>query len=254
MLKYNGNVIKLSGSWANYVLPYTPTLPAKTMRFEFSGSMEDPTGFGWKSGSVWTRVSSSPNVWDYYRNSDDWGYEFVLINDVYIPLSGFKILEANLSGVTNMSGACVATYLSSDQFFLKCTSIENVYAPDIIYMSYAFAYEGWYNYGPSSLRSISFAPGSFSNGRNINCEGMCCGRQSLQTVPMFDTTHVINVNNMFRKCEYVESGSLALYEQMANQTNVPPDHDKCFDDCGTSTTSGRAEYDQIPRSWGGNLS
>lgn len=252
MLKYNGNVINLSGSWANYVLPYTPTLPAKTMRFEFSNDLDGPTGSVWKSGAVWTRVSSSPNVWDYYRNSDDWSLEFVG-NDIYVPL-GFKILEANLSGVTNMSGACVATNGSRNQYFLSCTSIENLYVPDIIDMAYAFAYEGWYNYGPSSLRSISFAPGSFANGRDINCEGMCCGRQSLQTVPMFDTTHVINVNNMFRKCEYVESGSLSLYEQMANQTNVPTDHEKCFEGCGTETTSGRAEFNQIPRSWGGNLS
>lgn len=251
MLKYNGNVIKLSGSWANYVLPYTPTLPSKTMRFEFSDSSCDPTnGSGWKSGSVWTRVSSSPNVWDYYRNSDDWSFEFVS-NDPIIPtMSGFKILEANLSGVTNMYGACLAEYQSRDQFFLYCTEIDNLYVPDINGMVFAFAYELVIDgRGQSNLRSLAFAPGSFENGSNISCEGMCCGRLSLQTVPMFDTTHVINVNSMFRNCEYVESGALALYEQMVNQTNVPTYHDNCFFNCGVETTSGLNENRQIPRGW-----
>ena len=80
-----------------------------------------------------------------------------------------------------------------------------------------------------------------------------CAHEYLKgTIPLFDTTALTDVTNMFYECYYVESGALALYQQMSTQTNVPADHSGCFTYCGMFTT-GTAELEQIPTSWGGRM-
>ena len=69
------------------------------------------------------------------------------------------------------------------------------------------------------------------------------------TIPLFDTTALTDVTNMFYECYFVEGGALALYRQMSTQTNVPSDHSGCFKDCGIY--GNRAELELIPTSWGG---
>lgn len=71
-------------------------------------------------------------------------------------------------------------------------------------------------------------------------------------IPLFDTTQLTNVKSMFRNNYYVEGGTLALYQQMSTQTNVPSDHSSCFESCGSNTTTGASELSQIPGSWGGS--
>lgn len=73
------------------------------------------------------------------------------------------------------------------------------------------------------------------------------------TIPLFDTTALTNVTNMFYECYKVEGGALALYQQMSTQTNVPEDHSGCFKSCGADTQTGSAELEQIPTSWGGTM-
>lgn len=69
------------------------------------------------------------------------------------------------------------------------------------------------------------------------------------TIPLFDTTALTNVTNMFYECYKVEGGALALYQQMSTQTNVPDSHRGCFKDCGSDTQTGSAELAQIPNGW-----
>jgi hypothetical protein len=76
---------------------------------------------------------------------------------------------------------------------------------------------------------------------------------SLKTIGLFNTDSAINVRSMFEECSNVESGALALYQQMSTQTNPPTDHAYCFA-CGDRTPSGRSERDQIPTTWGGTMS
>ena len=56
---------------------------------------------------------------------------------------------------------------------------------------------------------------------------------------------------MLYSCEKVESGALALYNQMSSQVNPPRRYSYCFTGCGEDTTTGYAELQQIPQSWGG---
>jgi hypothetical protein len=72
---------------------------------------------------------------------------------------------------------------------------------------------------------------------------------SLKQVPLLDTSSVTDTREMFYQCLYVESGALAMYNQMANQTNPPTYHSSTFYNCGSWTTTGRAELEQIPEDW-----
>lgn len=80
----------------------------------------------------------------------------------------------------------------------------------------------------------------------------CGQRYLIGTIPLFDTTALTDVTNMFYECYYVEGGALALYQQMSTQTNVPSDYDGCFHECGSNTITGSEELDQISSDWGGN--
>ena len=76
-----------------------------------------------------------------------------------------------------------------------------------------------------------------------------CGSILIGTIPLFDTTALTNVVQMFYSCYNVEGGALALYQQMSAQANVPSYHNGCFDDCGYDTQTGSAELAQIPNDW-----
>jgi len=76
----------------------------------------------------------------------------------------------------------------------------------------------------------------------------------LTNIPaVFDTSSCTNVNSMFDGCINVESGALALYQQMSTQATPPISHNNTFLNCGSNTTTGAAERAQIPTSWGGTM-
>ena len=84
-----------------------------------------------------------------------------------------------------------------------------------------------------------------------NLQGIFANCSSLTSVPLFDSSSVTNVGNMLKNCVNVESGALALYQQMSTQTTPPTVYGDCFLNCGSNTTTGAAELAQIPSSWGG---
>ena len=97
---------------------------------------------------------------------------------------------------------------------------------------------------------------------NIDTTGVTDGSQmfsgcsSLKTVPLLNTATMTTVGGgttygMFYGCTAVESGALALYQQMSTQATPPSITSYCFTDCGSGTVSGAQELAQIPASWGG---
>ena len=86
-----------------------------------------------------------------------------------------------------------------------------------------------------------------------NRGGMCAQCTSLKSVPLFDTSSATDVTYMFSGCTAVESGALALYQQMSTQTTPPTTYNNCFANCGSNTATGQAELAQIPTSWGGTM-
>lgn len=84
-----------------------------------------------------------------------------------------------------------------------------------------------------------------------NMESLFDECESLTNVPLFDTSNVTNMNYAFSTCYKVQSGALALYQQMSSQATPPSSHITTFYLCGRDTTTGAAELAQIPYSWGG---
>jgi bacterial surface protein 26-residue repeat len=72
---------------------------------------------------------------------------------------------------------------------------------------------------------------------------------AITTVPLFDTSSATTVDYMFQECTAVESGALALYNQMSTQATPPASYISCFRGCGEDTTTGAAELAQIPSDW-----
>lgn len=73
---------------------------------------------------------------------------------------------------------------------------------------------------------------------------------SLKTIPLFDTKFISDTSYMFYGCVNVESGALALYNQMSTQTVYPiNNYSGTFNSCGSNTTTGAAELEQIPWVW-----
>ena len=132
--------------------------------------------------------------------------------------------------------------------------------------------EIWYNllYNQTDLLEV-IAAGDTSGVTNMNCLFQLC--TALTTVPLFDTSNVTGMNSMFSDCTSltniplfdtskvnqmsgtfafcwsVQSGALALYNQVSSQTTPPTQHYSTFRDCGVNTTTGAAELAQIPSDW-----
>lgn len=79
------------------------------------------------------------------------------------------------------------------------------------------------------------------------------GCTALTRVPLFDLSSTANTYNMFNGCTAVETGALALYQQVSSQSNPPSSHTGMFTNCGSGTTTGAAELAQIPTDWGGTM-
>lgn len=98
--------------------------------------------------------------------------------------------------------------------------------------------------------NISRIIGSNTTGVT-NMSGMFTLCSELEEIQLFDTRSVTNMSSMFSNCYNVQSGALALYQQVSTQATVPTHNENTFYQCGASTTTGAAELAQIPSSWGG---
>lgn len=79
-------------------------------------------------------------------------------------------------------------------------------------------------------------------------QGMFHSCTSLTSIPLFNTSKAANMNYMFYNCKNVETGALALYQQASSQSTIPS-HSKTFYSCGSSTSTGSSELEQIPTDW-----
>lgn len=248
-----------------------------TLRFHFASSSYNPTtsGITWKSGSTWTQVSSSPNVWDYTHESSNWDDEF---NGAFLNTNYCSIVAAgDMSGVTSMGNA---TYISS-----KVAG-------------------GTFGSGnPSNITSIQYVC-KFDTSHVTNMEGFLFGGANLLALPNFDTssctrfwsaidncyllskvpnfnfssaTGTNTIRAMFSKCyslrqvpdmstvpaslqacqycfQYCYSvfkGASTAYNYLVN-TNAASNlttYRGTFQGCGTKTTEGTADLANIGSGW-----
>lgn len=208
-----------------------PVLASRSMRFDFKYDHFDPTtGLIDHSdyGFIWTHVAD--DVYDFHYDNANWGYRILPIGNGglfniygYQGSSGkvypmtkhqFDVLDMDMTGVTDVS------YL-----FNSAWSVQNIFSIR----------------NTSAVTNFKFFIG---HGTRII---------AIPSIPLFDTSSATNVERMCVNTRNVESGALALYQQMANQATPPSSHSGCFTGCGAGTTTGAAERAQIPTSWGGTM-
>lgn len=209
---------------------YEAPIATGTIRLMFGNESYDPTTESyWDKNPTWTRLTSSPNIWDATIAGSDWSLVF---QGKLVPATtgDTVVLKAESAGVTNMA-----------QLFSGCRSLVDVYEIDtssVTSMLMMF-------YG---CRALANAP-DMDTGSVTYMSQMFMSCESLEYVPLLDTSHVTSVENMFNGCTNVKGGALALYTQMSTQAVPPTSHSNCFEDCGVNTTTGAAELAQIPSSW-----
>ena len=207
---------------------------ANTLRFEFSKMDYDPTVAGVGSSGTWKKVNAKfHNVWDWTRDTVAWTSSFEnkfnaednLVSVIACgDLSSVKQITRLFRGCSSLITCCDLSTSTS------LTAADN-------------AFDGCIN--------LEVAPILAASSNVTTFYAMFYDCRKITRVPLYDTSSATNVSNMFQRCYNVESGALALYEQMSTQATVPTTHSKTFELCGRDTTTGAAELAQIPGSWGG---
>ena len=218
IIQFKNHVIK---SVTNNVNPLN--LPSNTIRVKFASDYT-PT-----MGDTQTLVDSTNNVWDIYKQSNDWSGLFNIngnspFNELLV------VLGANTSNVTNM------TYLF--RYCAALTSVSLFDLSNLTNMTAMFA----------RCKSLTTVP-LFNTSKVTKMESALFECSSLTSVPLFNTSNVTNIRYMCCNCRNVQSGALALYQQASTQANPPISHEKTFTSCGAITQTGKAELEQIPDDW-----
>ena len=205
-LSYGNNIL----SFNNYIVggeSTGPTLPQYTVRFKFDDTSYDPTASGetWKSGSSWTRVSSSPNVWDYYHASNNWIGAF---EGKFTASQDFvHIVDSNFTGVV---------YTGYPYLFMNCIKLKTAVirgAQD----ANEFSFSGCTNLVSCNFYGFRGSAISMFNGcTNLtdctlsdfiptSTSQMFRNDTSLVTAPDFDCSSVTDAGNMFYQCSALTS-------------------------------------------------
>lgn len=243
-ITYNGVALTLNG----YALvKHNDSMPAKTVRFRFEDPSYDPTQVsGWKTGATWTQVSSSPNVWDYYRDNRYWTNEF---KDKFTTGSYYvHVVDGDLTGVISVSDY-VYGGLFEGNTRLRTVALHGL--QDVITSTASSDKKGIERafWGCSSLTNCSLS--GFTGCTQylfMNCSSletvsltdfyptyatmMFKGCSSLVTAPSFDGRYINEAGGMFTECTslttvpaYNFGSSLtkmgSMFKQCSSLTSVP---------------------------------
>lgn len=252
VLRFNNRIVKCNDKWSNVSVnpgpgpspdPYNPlNLPPNTIRCKFN------IGYTPSVGDSQTLVDLTNNIWDIYKQSNDWSFMFFDRSEL------LEVLGANTTNVTNM-----------DSVFRNCNRLTTI---SLFNTSNVVRLAGAFN-GATKLISIPLFNTSkvtnfsgmlttcfsltsvplFDTSNATNLNGMLCDCRALTYIPLFNTSKATMVNEMCHGCHNVESGALALYNQMSTQINPPTEHFHTFIGCGIYTETGAAELAQIPDDW-----
>ena len=223
-----GLVFNKFATWAGKALQFAkappPVIPSVRVRTS-DGNVPKKSLF--TTYETATLVPGTTDVYDVYKSGTSFMDMFYGSSNVVEVLGG-----ANTSSITNMR-----------EMFVNCNSLTNVALFDtsnVTNMNQMF----------NGCQSLQYVP-LFDTTKVTIMSYMLYGCTSLTNIPLFDTSKVTNMSQMFAQCNWVQSGALALYQQASSQTNPPTNHDGTFTNCGANTTTGLAELQQIPSSWGG---
>lgn len=185
------------------------------VRFQFDDNTYDPTTspLGYKAGAHWVQVSTSPNIWDYWREDTNWRLEFGTASanpSEALIQSPCSVLIANLEGITNIH--------SMFRFCTKIHDVYNFYAPDTTTAIRVFDNcTGVRTFDIVSMESSNSFTLTFGNcismakapmfefsPHTVSTASMFEGCTSLVDVPLYDTSTVTDFAGMFLGCTALE--------------------------------------------------
>ena len=270
---YNDKVLKnvATDKWLKKAAAPLPPIASNTVRVRTSDG-NAPTKDSYTTYQTATLVQGTSDIYDVYKVGTDFS------NLLGGSTNVVEVLGANTTGITNMGGAFGAcsslttvplfdtsSVTNMSWIFYGCSSLTSIPLFDtssVTDLSQAFN-------GCTSLTSVPL----FDLSNVTTLQGTFMGCSSLTTLPLFNTSKVADMDNAFRNitaltaiplfntskvtsptcafagCTNVESGALALYNQMSTQTTPPRSHYGTFNNCGSNTTTGAAELAQIPSDW-----
>ena len=189
-----------------------------------------------------------------------------------------NIAQLNTSKVTNMSGMfyeCTALQSiplidtskaeNMEQMFRGCTALTSVPSIDT---SAAQNTSGMFAVCSSlttipalNLSNVTDASRMFQDCTalttlpNLNlskCTNMyqfCAMDTSLTSIPTITVGKVTNCQSAFWYCYNLTGGITAMYNRFAAQSTIPSEHTQAFYYAGYSTTTGNAEWSNLPSDW-----
>lgn len=210
--------------------PYNPyNLPSGTIRYMFEDTTYDPTRYATVSNSIWTRVSTNPNIWDW--------------TTLYVPsLIGRFSGTAFGYGQTNLRVHILGANLQGSLLpSLQGTWRDNPNIVSVRVMDTRTVTDfQWTFNGCTNLYETAGLPiQNIAYQMYMNCT-------SLRRLPRFELYNAgAHIVSMFEGCRNVESGILDCYDSLI----VSAQHGACFRNCGVDTPTGAAELAQIPSDW-----
>jgi surface protein len=251
MLKFNNIVMKYGGHWLNHTQPSPSNpIPPNTVRVRTSDGNPPVKDEYLTTYETATLVPGTTDVYDVYKSGTSFLDLLMLSTNVV------EVIGANTTGITNMYSmfaACssltsVSLFDTSDVIYMdymfdNCTSLTSVplfNTSKVTSMLHTF-------YNCTSLTTVPLL--DTSNVTDMRETFKNC--TSLTSIPLFNTSKAADMISMFQYCNNVQSGALALYNQASSQATPPSQHSNTFHECGSNTTTGLAELEQIPSNWGG---
>lgn len=234
-------------------IPAYDTHNVTNMRYAFSGTnaVTSAVAFNLSSctiaygafygcGTPSISLSNTSNVTDFESTFNSCSN----ITSITLDASSATMLRTTFSQCSSLTSVTLSNtgnVSNTSNMFNNCTSLSTVNLFDTSHVTNASSMFT----NCTSLQTIPL----FNTASATNLYGFVKGCTALTSIPLFSTASATNVYSMFEGCTAVESGALALYNQMAGQTTPPSLHTRCFYNCGSNTTSGAAELAQIPSDW-----
>lgn len=165
-------------------------LPDNTFRFQFDGAPYDPTTSGETWRGNWVQVSSSPNVWDF--TCTQYTYEWLFkdkfaTGSVQVKLLGAVMMNSRIANMNSLFAGCTRLVSTAPMKIGGNTSIHT--ATNLFEGCVNLASVGYFNFS-------NFNDGVSGSG----AVGMFSGCSSLTTIPLIDTSNVLNFGSFFSGC------------------------------------------------------
>ena len=276
MLKFGNIILKDGDKWLTDNPPpdpYNPlNLPPNTVRVRTSDG-NAPIKTQYTTYETATLVEGTTDVYDVYKSGRSFAYL------LYSSTNVAEVLGANTTGITDMHYMFYMCKLVNtfplfdtsrvtdmESMFDNCTSLTAVPLFDTsrvtdmhtmfrdctslttvpLFDTSSVTLMGHMFQRCSSLTTVPL----FDTSNVTTMHYMFEDCSSLTHVPLFNTSKVkIYIQRMFYRCYNVESGALALYQQVSAQDTSMLNHSATFYNCGINTTTGAAELARIPSDW-----